>query len=220
MIDKKITPWTEYLYLGLYAFLGLGMEIILINFVEPFLFNVSPGQFTRAQTIIHWIATTLIWGLFAYFITKISKKKYNFDYFTYQDKMNIKDWAFALILILFALAVSLWNWNGFKIYMEFSNLGLLGFVFQYIYYLMEAVLITLIVVFGQKAGEVKFGQSNIPWGGIMVGATWGLVHILTQGDFFAGIFGLLVGFAYGVMYLVSNKNIRVSYVLIALMFLI
>ncbi len=217
---KNLVKWTDYLNLGLYTFLGLGMEVVLISIIEPFIFKAKSSQFTTSQTIIHWIATIVIWGLFAYYITKVSREKYNFDYFKYQEKMNIKQWIFALVLILIALSISIWNWNGLKIFKEINNLGLLKFIFQYIYYFMETVLIVLIVIFGQKSGEAKFGKSNIPWGGIMVGATWGMIHMLTQGDIFAGLHGLFLGLLYGVMYLTTNKNIRIAYFLIAAMFIL
>ena len=158
-------------------------------------------------TVINWIATIIIWGAFAYFITKVSREKYDFDYFKYKERMDKRQWFLALLLIIIALGVSIWNWSGFKVLKEFDNLGLLKCTFQYIYYFMEAVLIILIIVFCQKAGDYKFGKFNIPWGGIMVGSTWGMVHMLTQGSIFPGLLGLFLGISYGIMYLIANKNV-------------
>ncbi|MDR2402388.1 MAG: hypothetical protein LBD32_02930 [Cytophagales bacterium] len=47
----------------------------------------------------------------------------------------------------------------------FQSNGMLGFIFQYIYYLFEIALVFLIITFGQKAGEDVFAHKKIPlWG--------------------------------------------------------
>ena len=53
-----------------------------------------------------------------------------------------------------SLAVSLLDWQGFKVVKKFQSNGLLKFIFQYIYYLFETALFTLIIMFGQKALEM------------------------------------------------------------------
>lgn len=45
------------------------------------------------------------------------------------------------------------DWGGFKVVLEWNARGPLLFVFQHIYYLAEGFLISLIIVFGQKACE-------------------------------------------------------------------
>lgn len=158
--------------------------------------------------------------LFAFFITIASKKKYEFDYWTYSGKMSTKQTMLALLIVSIVFGVSIRNWEGLKVLKEFNTLGWLKFIFQYLYYLMEALLISLVVIFGQKAGEVKFHNQSIPWGGMLAGVTWGLVHIFTKGNINNGLIGLLMGFSYGVIYLIANKNIRIAYPLIAIMFIL
>lgn len=218
VVTKKV-KWTDYLGLGLYAFLGLGLEVVLV-FIESNIFGTNLSKWSTPQYIIHWIATILLWGLMAFILNKVAKKKYEFDYWDYQENMNLKDWIIALLLVAIALGISIWNWSGWKVYKEFNNLGWLKFIFQYLYYLMETVLILLIVVFGQKAGEIKFHQPNIPWGGILLGLTWGLVHALTKGELNIGLFGFFSGILYGVIYLIAKKNVRIAYLLFACMFIL
>lgn len=182
MNKNEIINWTDYVSLGLYAFLGLGMELVLV-IIESFIFKANVAEYATIQLIVHWIITIVIWGVFTYFITKAAREKYNFDYFQYKEKMTKRQCFLASILLLLVLAVSIWDWKGFKVLKEFQNLGLLKFSFQYLYYLMETVLITLIVVFGQKAGEVKYNKLNVPWGGIMVGLTWGSFICLPKAVF-------------------------------------
>lgn len=217
---RKVARWTDYLNLGLYAFLGLGLELLLVFLVEPIIFNTNVAGYSTGQIIGHWIVTIILWGIVAFILTKVSKRKYGFDYWAYKDGLDRKEWVVALLLVLFAVGISIWSWRGFKVYKEFYNLGWLKFIFQYMYYLMETVLILLIVIFGQEAGELKFHKPNIPWGGMLVGLTWGLVHVLTKGELSTGILSFVTGILYGGVYLIVKKNVRIAYPLIACMFIL
>lgn len=55
------------------------------------------------------------------------------------------------------------------------------FIFQNVYYLFEAALILLTIAFGQKFGESLFKRDGLPYGGMFLALTWGLIHILLQG---------------------------------------
>ena len=54
----------DYLSLGLYAFMGLGMEVLYAYLLEPVLYGVSMQEFSAMQTIFHWILTCVTWGAF------------------------------------------------------------------------------------------------------------------------------------------------------------
>ena len=109
--------------------------------------------------------------------------------------------------------------NGFKVLMEFQHFGWLKFIFQHIYYFFVILLVTLTIVFAQKAGELWF-NNKIPWGAIFIGLTWGLFHAFTQGNLLVGLYGCLLGFLFGTVYLLEKKNIYVAYWLILLMFIL
>ncbi|WP_200789781.1 hypothetical protein [Clostridium fallax] len=94
------------------------------------------------------------------------------------------------------------------------------FIFQYIYYIFEAVLVLLIIVFGQKAGEMSFKNKRLPWGGFLLGVTWGLIHLLTKGDLVIGLILCLASVLYGIAYLAVKKNIYIAYPIIFLMFVL
>lgn len=220
MNKEKTAQWGYYLSLGLYAFLGLGLEVILALLIEPLIFKGPINEYSTDQIIGHWIITIILWGIMALILIKISREKYGFNCWDYTDNMGKRDWIIALILILFSVVISSYLWKGLKLYKELYNLGLLKFIFQYIYYLMETVLVLLIIVFGQKAGELRFSKENFPWGGILLGLTWGLVHALTKGQLIIGLYGILSGILYGVIYLLTKKNVRIAYPLIACMFIL
>lgn len=97
--------------------------------------------------------------------------------------------------------------------------GIITFIFQYIYYITESFLIYIIIAFGQKWGELRFNKHRIPWGGVICGITWDLVHILTK-DITTGIFRLLISILYGITYLIMNKHFLLSFLFIALMFIL
>ena len=112
------------------------------------------------------------------------------------------------------------NWDGLKLIEEFKRRGALLFTFQYIYYAFETLLFMLIIVFGQKACELWMKKTNVPYGGIICGLTWGMAHIFTKGSFSTGIFGLLLGFLMGTAYLLTNRDIRKTYVVLFIMFVL
>ena len=90
-------------------------------------------------------------------------------------------------------------------------------------YQLVSTLVVLIVAFGQKAFE-KWVHKNatvwIPYGGILTGLTWGLVHILTKGNLSTGVSLSLISIGYGITYLLVNRDIKKAYIWILLMFIL
>lgn len=113
-----------------------------------------------------------------------------------------------------------WDWNGFKILLEFQRLGWLKFIFQYLYYIAESFLISLVLVFGQKAFETWFKNDKIPYGGILLGLTWGLMHILSKGSVLTGIMTCLAGFLFGNVYHLVNKDYKKTFIIVTILFML
>lgn len=59
----KNVKWYVYFFLGLCAFMGLGIEALYVYLIEPVLYGHEMGQWTTTQIIIHWILTCITWGL-------------------------------------------------------------------------------------------------------------------------------------------------------------
>lgn len=211
----------NFINLALYAFGGLGLEMIYAFGLEPMLYGSSMKEWTTTQSIIHWIITCITWGVVGYILTLVSKKKHGFDLFE-PVKKKIRAWQWICILICVGLIFysSYQSWEGFKPLIEFQRLGLLKFIFQYLYYAFETTLFLLILVFGQRAFELWFKKENVPYGGIVVAATWGLVHILSKGSVTVGLLSALAGFSFGVVYLLLNRDIKKAYVVLLIMFII
>lgn len=204
--------------LGLTAFGGLGMEILYAFFLEPLLYGAQASDWSDGQSIAHWILTCATWGCIAFWIVRSAKKNYGFDIFAVCGTMRTWQWAAAFLMVAAAIAIQYLDWGGVKCIREWQHLGVVKFVFQYLYYAFETVLFLLIIVFAQKSFEVWLGHENIPYGGIICGLTWGLGHALTKGSLLMGLTGILWGIALGASYLVVSKNIRKAWVVLFLMF--
>lgn len=217
-MNKKITG-ADYLYLALYAFAGIGMELILVNVIEPLL-GVSIETYTVTQNIIHWIVICIIWLIAGILIINLAKKNYGFD--LWENKNKLKGWQYIGIILCLGISISAHylDWGGFKTFLEFQRLGILRFLFQYIYYLMEAFLISLIIIFGQKACEKWFHNEYIPYGGIILALTWGLIHIVSKGSVMTGVLSAFGGFMYGSAYLIVGKDYKKALPLMSLMFIL
>ncbi|TDT45633.1 hypothetical protein [Fonticella tunisiensis] len=210
----------NFFCLSLCAFAGLGLEALLAFLIEPFIYGKSLNEFSITESILHWVLTCIIWAVVSLVLIKAAKKKYTFDIFSYKSSIGLQNWILCFVLLAISLVIKFISWNGFKVVKEFLSNGWLKFIFQYIYYLFETILFILIIVFAQRAGEVWFRKDNIPWGGILVALTWGLSHIFTKGELLIGILAFFGGLLYGILYLVSKKNIYIAYPLIFLMFVL
>ncbi|MGX8709540.1 hypothetical protein ACRQU7_14090 [Caproiciproducens sp. R1] len=219
MSGNRETNGFRFFSLSLYALAGLGTEGLYAYLLEPAIYGRSMGQWDVTQNICHWIITSITWGLIGFFIVRYANQ-YDPDFF--KSKGDIKAWQwFATAACLMIVLVSQFiDWNGFKFIHEFYTKGMIKFVFQYIYYFFETFLFMLIIVFGQKACEVWFRKETIPYGGIIVALTWGMAHWATKGSLWAGIFLAASGFCYGVVYLLLNRNIKFTYLVLCIMFIL
>ena len=144
MTDKK-RGW-GLLSLGLDAFAGLGLEVVYAFLLEPLLYGASMEGWNTWQTIVHWIITCISWGLVAAWVLRTGEKKYGLKLFEGSLK-TVKLWQWALVAAGAALKIyaSVMDWGGFKVYLEWKSHGTLLFIFQYIYYVFETLLFTLIL---------------------------------------------------------------------------
>ncbi len=217
-MEKKVKG-SDYIVYSLTAFAGLGLEALYGYLLEPMIYGSGMEGWTPAQTIIHWILTCITWGLVAFYIAYDSKKKCNFDLIAKSEPVKLWQWGTVLMGIIFSLIMSYISWNGFKIIIEFQRRGALLFVFQYIYYIVETVLFMFIIVYAQKAFELWFRNEKIPYGGIICGLTWGFAHTFTKGSLIVGIEGLIIGFVMGAAYLLLNRDIKKTYIVLLIMFI-
>ncbi len=202
----------KYLDYALFAFLILGFEMVIIMVEEGMLWGIIPSSLQSYQSIIHHIIVSLIWFTGGFFLLKKSPVLEN------KEKKN---WIVAFVVFCLSIILSFISWNGFKVIQEFTSLGIMNFIFQYIYYAAESLLILTIVHFGQLALQNKKKMPKLfPWGGIFLALTWGLIHILSKGSIEAGLMSALAAILYGIAYLAMRQDLKSSYLLIMLMFML
>lgn len=210
---------SDFLWLAMDAFGGLGLEVVYAFWLEPAVYGVPMEEFTPGQTILHWILTCVTWGIVAYVLIRKAKGKYRFPILDKGKEMRIWQWGLCALFLAIAFWIDYVSWGGFKVYLEFVRRGPLLFVFQYMYYMFETMLFLLIIVFGQRACELWFRKGTVPYGGILCGLTWGLAHLFTK-DLSTGLLGIVIGFAMGSVYLLVNRDFRKAYVLLFLLFVL
>lgn len=217
--SKHTITGFDFLSLGLYAFAGLGMEVIYAYLLEPNIYGASMDSWSAAQTILHWILTCITWGIFAIVLIQKAEGNYQFPILKKGNAMALWQRGLCGLFLVMALFMDYIDWGGFKIYLEFVRRGPLLFIFQYIYYAFETMLFLLIIVFGQKACELWFRKQAIPYGGIVCGLTWGLAHIFTK-NFVTGLQGLVLGFIMGSVYLLVNRDLKKAYGVLFFLFVL
>jgi len=215
---KHTTGW-NYLLLALLAFAGLGIEVVLAFVIEPVLYGAQLDQWNTTQNILHWTLTCLLWGAVIVLLANGAKRKYDFDLLAPGKKVRVWQWILVGVIVVFSLVESYLDWNGFKVIKEFNANGPVKFVFQYIYYIFEAGLMMLILVFAQLAFEKWFKKENIPYGGIILALTWGLAHIFTK-DYATGFLAALSGLMFGSVYMLVGRDVRKCFPIMLAMFVL
>lgn len=206
------------MWVALYACAVFAFEL-LVSIIEGKM-GVNFSTATATQMICHWVVTTVAWSLLGLWVLWIGKKRHNSTFLkrlSHWEESNTCLFCYALLL---ALRLSVSTGGGFKPYIEFMNLGAPGFIFQYIYYIAEGFLISIVIVYGQKACEKWFHNDKIPFGGIILGLVWGLAHIFTKGSIRIGLLAAFGAFVMGAVYVFVNKDYRKALPIIILLFIL
>ena len=228
--DKnKFFQGLDFLSYGLEIFGFIGFELLLAYVIEFNIYGYGIKEFTMLQTIVHWVLTCVVWLFGAWYVVRECAKKSGVDLFkNFKEKsliqgakeMSLTQWVLLITGTVLCL-ISTWiDWDGSKVLKEFSKKGPVLFTFQYIYYLAEVFLVLLIIVFGQYAFEKWFKNDKIPYGGIVVALTWGLGQWFTKGSLVTGISTAIGGFVFGGVYLLTRRNLRLSYLFLCIMFIL
>lgn len=216
--EKRQCTGRTYLLFSVVCLLSLFIEYLILQ-CEQFIYQKNYYKFTITESIVHWVLICVIWGMAGALMVYLSTRVYNFDILRRSAKPSVAGWIAAPILIVVSVSAKYVLWDGWKIILDFHNSGWFQFIFQYVYYLFEILIVMLAVVFAQEAGEKIFHTNRVPWGGILAALTWGLSHIITQGSVTIGIYYTLCSVLYGILYLAVRKNLYISYPLLVLMFL-
>ena len=218
---QERTKWKGYASLALMTF------FVMMSYSLVGLILTSTGVYEVIIPSFGAIIIAMImWGVGAALLLFFAHKRWGFNLFTESSRPSKKGIALCIMLVMLMTAIMTVLWGGFKPYMElqshieiFGNLGGLYFVLQIVYYCFEMLLALILVIFSQKALEIITKRKNVPWGGIVLGLTWGLVHILTQGDVAVGIVALVMGIFLGLPYLLLSRNAKPAWIFMVLIFI-
>lgn len=215
-MEKSHTPPIEFLWLGLYAFAGFSLELILGMVVGLF-------QKDGLGVAVNAAITAILWFGAAYLLAYYAKSKFAFDVFEVRKSFEKNALLPIVGLVLLVIAVSTVGFGGFKPFVEFNgalNQSILAFVFRNIYYLAETSLLVVTIVFGQAFFEKQFSLSEkLPLGGLFLALTWGVMHFLLQG-FTGGLYSIFFALAAGGIFILCKKDIRWAYLFIAIAFIL
>lgn len=189
---NKISEY-KFLILGVLAFLTLGIDLFVmpiekIIYGEKFSYEAFfEGPWT--MVLAHLSIVIVLWLIGIVFLFRWLKKK---D--VIEELISINKGLEILPLVILAIVASILIaalesimfteripqfYREYQIfYKYYGSKALIISIFQNIYYFVEAVLIVLLLSFIQRAGEILFKKHNIPYGGIGLLMTWGVVHFI------------------------------------------
>ncbi|WP_235991596.1 hypothetical protein [Facklamia lactis] len=218
MDKNKEANGLNFLWCALYACAGFAFELLLVQ-IEG-LFGLDYRNFAVHESVIHWIVTSLFWILIGFLIIYIGKKTTGYQ--IVERGKPMVSWQYLALLVCFLVNgfIKYNEWDGFKVLKEWESNGPLLFVFQYMYYIAEGFLITLVIIYGQKAFESWFKNKAFPYGGLMLGLIWGLSHAFTKGELHIGILSAFAGFLFSSVYLLVNRDFMKTFLITTLIFII
>jgi hypothetical protein len=192
----------------------------------PAVLGLSSGSFL-AQ-IVHWILTILVWVAGTTGLAIWATRRTDFTLRGEADlRISVTRWLAIAALVTVTITVRWALQGGFFPPMaehtalgeRFGDAGTVAWLVQVAYYVAEVAVITLIIGFGQLAGERWFTRTWIPWGGILLALTWGLVHFLTQ-DAATGLYGIALSVVMGSIHILARKNLLITYPILLVVFIL
>lgn len=97
-----------------------------------------------------------------------------------------------------------------------SDVGALVFLIQGLYYLFEALIMVFMIGLFQLAGDRRFDREYVPWGGIGLALTWGVLHLMMNPTLEV----LVIPLAMGIIYLLGKKHVVPVFLAVFLVFVV
>jgi len=88
---------------------------------------------------------------------------------------------------------------------RYPGRGALVTAFQYLYYLLESLMVVLLMAMWQRAGEIWTGRVWVPWGGVGLALTWGVAHFATHPA--GAVFVVPTALVYGGVFVGARKSV-------------
>lgn len=211
--------WTKYLWMSLLSFGAFMLEYLSIFVIEAIFLHVDIWNYTAQQRSVHCIIMAFLWAVFIGVLLIFSIKHYRFPTRGNQEeKISLKNWIATFACFIGCKIMTFIDWHTLKVIGEAQGKTIFQFCAQYLYYIFEVVLVTLIITYGQKAVETFLKkESSVPFGGIILAVTWGIFHFVSRGvgiEIWNGISSMIFSVLCGVMYIKLNRRWLYSYLFI------
>lgn len=220
MDNQEQASARTFLCLTLCAAAGFALEAVLMG-LERLIPAWGDPKWNIAIIGLHWVLNAAIWGVLCVKLGGWARKKTGFYWLRETVQPGERRFLGALLCTAAVVGLSAWTWGGFKPSVELEqwnwmgSLNWLAFCVQAVYLLFKARLMMLLICFGQQLGESLGGKPFIPWGGVVLALSWGVLHVLTHGMSTA-LYAAGSALLYGGIYLFALQNAKLAYPLIAL----
>ena len=220
-MKKREIQTPVFFLLGALGLIGLHLEYAVLA-VEKLIFSKDYNEFTITESVTHWIIVCVVWGFIGLIMFYIAARVYGLNILKKENKPSSRGIIVMVMLLSSSIGVKYLLLGGWQMAVDFKREGWFQFIFLYIYYLFEAVLLTFGAMFLQEGCErlIKIKSEYIPWGGTLLALTWGIIHFLTNFDIKMAIFYTAVAFFIGCAHLAAHKNLYISYAFAAILILI
>jgi hypothetical protein len=186
---------------------GIGGEFALAIALLPFVQGEDPAPWLLVAL---WTA-----GILTKAVVPVLMRRDRESWRSYLGPLSLPTWLYAtagiLVLTLGYRLLEARSFPGilreYRAMMRMAGgslpLGLFMLSMQLLYYAAEGVLMVYIVAKGSEA-VVAWRPSCPAWlsglgGGLLLGLTWGLPHILSKGSLYVGLVGVLQSLLYGLL---------------------
>lgn len=221
---NKNNIWTKYLWLSLFVFGAFLLEYFSLFIIEMLILQMDLSNYTASQRSIHHLIMVLIWIIYICSILFYSKKHYKFPSNNKKVNISTKDWIITFLCLAGCKIMTFIDWHTLKVIGEIQGKDAFQYIAQYMYYIVEVLIVLLIVIYGQKAFESLLKkETTIPLGGIVLAMTWGIFHFVSRGvgiEVWNGVSCIIFSILSGIMYLKLDRNYLYSYLFIAIGYLL
>ena len=221
---RESIKWSKYMWMSILLFSAFLLEYFALFVIEMFILKMDIFNYTANQRSIHHLIMFGIWSIYIGCIVFYSKRNLSFPSKHIQFIPSAKNYFIAILCLLGCKVMTFIDWQTLKVIGEAQGKDIFQFTTQYMYYIMEVFIVLLIVMFGQIAFETCMGkESNIPFGGIVLAFTWGIFHFVSRGvgiEMWNGISCVIFSILSGIMYLKLGRNYKLSYIFIAIGYLL
>ena len=221
---NKNNIWTKYLWLCLFVFGAFLLEYFSLFIIEMLILQMDLSNYTASQRSIHHLIMVLIWIIYICSILFYSKKLYKFPPNNKKANILTKDWIITFLCLAGCKIMTFIDWHTLKVIGEIQGKNVFQYIAQYMYYIVEVVIVLLIIIYGQKAFESLLKKETaIPLGGIVLAMTWGIFHFVSRGvgiEVWNGVSCIIFSILSGIMYLKLDRNYLYSHLFIAIGYLL